>query len=137
MRKFENCDIFSVLGTIVAHNTKHYQTDFDIDKDILTEAAEENSVSDRRYLWMSRPCGTHCLKEKDVFLRDTSEYNTWTAYETGADEIVAYAIQVNGYEDGVLKLKCPVCGLEEVGRKVGRRHERCDFYVPPGNDIDN
>ena len=57
MRKFENCDIFSVLGTIVAHNTKHYQTDFDIDKDILTEAAEENSVSDRRYLWMSRPCG--------------------------------------------------------------------------------
>ena len=103
MRKFENCDIFSVLGTIVAHNTKHYQTDFDIDKDILTEAAEENTVSDRRYLWMSRPCGTHCLKEKDVFLRDTSEYNTWTAYETGADEIVAYAIQVNGYEDGVLK----------------------------------
>ena len=103
MRKFENCDIFSVLGTIVAHNTKHYQTDFDIDKDILTEAAEENSVPDRRYLWMSRPCGTHCLKEKDVFLRDTSEYNTWTAYETGADEIVAYAIQVNGYEDGVLK----------------------------------
>lgn len=40
-------------------------------------------------------------------------------------------------EDGVLKLKCPVCGLEEVGRIVGRRHERCDFYVPPGNDIDN
>lgn len=40
-------------------------------------------------------------------------------------------------EDGVLKLKCPVCGLEEVGRKVGRRHERCDFYVPQGNDIDN
>lgn len=38
---------------------------------------------------------------------------------------------------GVLKLRCPVCGLEEVGRKVGRRHERCDFYVPPGNDIDN
>lgn len=44
MRKFENCDIFSVLGTIVAHNTKHYQADFDIDKDILTEAAEEHSV---------------------------------------------------------------------------------------------
>ena len=39
-------------------------------------------------------------------------------------------------EDGVLKLKCPQCGLEEVGRKVGR-HERCDFYVLPGNDIDN
>ena len=40
-------------------------------------------------------------------------------------------------EEGVLKLKCPQCGMEEVGRKVGRRHERCDFYVPPGIDIDN
>lgn len=38
---------------------------------------------------------------------------------------------------GILKLKCPQCGLEEVGRKVGRRHERCDFYVPEGEEIDN
>lgn len=103
MRKFENCDIFSVLGKIVSHNTKHYQTDFDVDKEIFTRAAEEKKVMDRRYLWMSRPCGTHCLKEKDVFLRDTSEYHTWTAYADTADEINAYAVQVNGYEDGILK----------------------------------
>ena len=93
MRKFKNCDILAVLGEIVTNNTKHYQSDFEIDKEILAKAAEEKNVRDREYLWMSRPCGTHCLKEKDVFLRDTSEYNTWTAYETGADEIVAYAIQ--------------------------------------------
>ena len=44
-----------------------------------------------------------------------------------------------GYRNaqGILKLKCPKCGLEEVGKKISRRHERCDFYVPPGNDIDN
>lgn len=44
-----------------------------------------------------------------------------------------------GYRNaqGILKLKCPKCGLEEVGKRISRRHERCDFYVPPGNDIDN
>ena len=103
MRKFENCDVLSVLREIMSHNTKHYQTDFAIDEEILTEAANEPDAWDRRFLWMSRPCGTHCLKEKDVFLYDTSEYNTWTAYADTADEIVAYAVQLNGYEDGVLK----------------------------------
>ena len=72
-------------------------------EEILTEAANEPDAWDRRFLWMSRPCGTHCLKEKDVFLYDTSEYHTWTAYSDTADEIVAYAVQLNGYEDGVLK----------------------------------
>lgn len=103
MRKFENCDVLSVLREIMSHNTKHYQTDFAIDEEILTEAAAEPDAWERRFLWMSRPCGTHCLKEKDVFLYDTSEYHTWTAYSDTADEIVAYAVQLNGYEDGVLK----------------------------------
>lgn len=46
---------------------------------------------------------------------------------------------LSGYRNsqGVLRLRCPQCGLEEVGRKLGRRHERCDFYAPPDNDIDN
>ena len=103
MRKFENCDILSVLREIMSHSTKHYQTDFDIDEEILTEAAEEPNALDRRYLWMSRPCGTHCLKEKDVFLFNSPEYSTWTAYAATADEIVAYAVQLNYRENGVLK----------------------------------
>lgn len=46
---------------------------------------------------------------------------------------------LTGYrnEQGVLRLRCPECGLEEIGRKTGRRHERCDFYVPEGTEIDN
>ena len=103
MRKFENCDVLSVLREIMSHNTKHYQTDFDIDEEIHMEAAEEPNALDRRYLWMSRPCGTHCLKEKDVFLFNSPEYSTWTAYAATADEIVAYAVQLNYRENGVLK----------------------------------
>ena len=103
MRKFENCDVLSVLREIMSHNTKHYQTDFTIDEEILTEAIRQPNVPDRRYLWMSRPCGTHCLKEKDVFLFNSPEYNTWTAYADTADEIIAYAVQLNCRENGVLK----------------------------------
>lgn len=103
MRKFENCDVLYVLREIMSHNTKHYQTDFDIDEEILTEAIKQPNVSDWRYLWMSRPCGTHCLKEKDVFLFNSPEYSTWTAYAATADEIVAYAVQLNYRENGVLK----------------------------------
>lgn len=103
MRKFENCDVLSVLREIMSHNTKHYQTDFTIDEEILTEAIRQPNVPDRRYLWMSRPCGTHCLKEKDVFLFNSPEYSTWTAYADTADEIVAYAVQLNCRENGVLK----------------------------------
>ena len=103
MRKFENCDVLSVLREIMSHNTKHYQSDFDVDEKIFAEAAKEPDAWDRRLLWMSRPCGTHCLKEKDVFLFNSPEYSTWTAYAATADEIVAYAVQLNGYEDGALK----------------------------------
>lgn len=103
MRKFENCAVLAVLREIMSHNTQLYQTDFDLDEKILTEAAKEKDVWDRRYLWMSRPCGTHCLKEKDAFLYNTAENCAWTAYADIADEIIAYAVQLNGYTDGVLK----------------------------------
>lgn len=103
MRRFENCDVLAVLHEIMLHNTKHFQEDFVVDEEILREAAEESNSLDRRYLWMSRPCGTHCLKEKDVFLYNSPEYSTWTAYADTADKIIAYAVQLNGYTDGVLK----------------------------------
>lgn len=66
MRKFENCDVLSVLREIMSHNTKHYQSDFDVDEKIFAEAAKEPDAWDRHFLWMSRPCGTHCLKENSA-----------------------------------------------------------------------
>lgn len=104
MRKFINCDVLAVLNEIMRHHTESYQEDFNIDKEILTEAAEENDKFDRRFLWMSRPQGTHCLKEKEVYLKDTSAHNTWRYYdEQTRDKILAYAVEIDGLKDGVLK----------------------------------
>lgn len=104
MRKFLGCDVFAVLNEIMRHNTESYQEDFNVDKEILTEAANEKNKFDRRFLWMSRPNGTHCLKEKEAYLKDTSANHTWRYYaEQSNDKIIAYAVEIDGFKDGVLK----------------------------------
>lgn len=42
--KFCNVDILSFMGDVVQKHTKHYQSDFEIDKEILREAADRNSA---------------------------------------------------------------------------------------------
>ena len=104
MRKFINCDVLAVLNEIMRHHTQSYLEDFNIDKEILLEAADEPSTKARRYLWMSRPQGTHCLNESEVYLKDTIEHNTWRFYdEQTNDTILAYAVEIDGIKDGILK----------------------------------
>ena len=71
MNKFENVDVLASLQQIMQQNTAAFQNDFDIDKKILTQAAKSKNAEDKVYLWFSRPNGTHCLRERDVFLRGT------------------------------------------------------------------
>jgi hypothetical protein len=66
-------------------------------------------------LWFSRHSGTHCLQEREVYIRDTSAFNTWNAYGKllGSpefyrpviveDRILAYAINITGIEKGRIK----------------------------------
>lgn len=104
MRKFLGCDVLAVLNEIMRHHTESYQEDFITDKEILSEAIDEKDKFDRHFLWMSRPCGTHCLKEKDALLKDTSANKTWRYYdEQTRDKILAYAVELDGFKDGVLK----------------------------------
>jgi len=74
MNKFENVDVLASLQQIMQQNTAAFQNDFDIDKKILTQAAKSKNAEDKVYLWFSRPNGTHCLRERDVFLRGTREH---------------------------------------------------------------
>ena len=41
--KFSNVDILSLMGAVVQKHTKHYQSDFEIDREILHRAADRNS----------------------------------------------------------------------------------------------
>ena len=64
----------------------------------------ENYPEDKRLLWFSRPSGTCCFRERDVFLKDTRQHNTWRFYgEQTRDTILAYAVELTGTEQEKIK----------------------------------
>lgn len=102
--KFENVDVLASLHAILKQNTGFYQSDFDIDREIIARAAVSASKEDKTLLWFCRPSGTHCFRERDVFLKDTAPHNTWRFYmEQTNDRILAYAIELTGKEHGKIK----------------------------------
>ena len=66
LNKFENVDVFASLEAIMKQNTGFYQSDFDIDKKIIAEKAASQNPADKTLLWLSRPSGTYCFRERDV-----------------------------------------------------------------------
>ena len=104
LQKFENVDVIASLEAIMKQNTAFYQSDFDIDKQILRKAAVSLIPEDKRLLWFSRPSGTCCVRERDVFLKDTRQHNTWRFYgEQTRDKILAYAVELTGTEQEKIK----------------------------------
>lgn len=73
LSKFEDVDVFASLSAILKQNTGFYQSDFDIDKSIITQAAASPHKEDKTLLWLCRPMGTHCFRERDVFLKDVEK----------------------------------------------------------------
>ena len=89
-------DIIPFLEGIVEENTQHYQEDFARDEKRLQAAMLEMYQEDRTFLWMSRPCGTWCVLEREAFLQETQAHAIWTGadYIAEADKIKAYRVIV-------------------------------------------
>ena len=103
LNRFEQVDVIASLDAIMRQNTAFFQSDFDIDKEILQEAAARSAAEDKKLLWLSRPSGTYCFRERDVFLKDTRQHNTWKYYgEQTNDTVLAYAVELTGKENGKL-----------------------------------
>ena len=95
--KFSNMDVIKFMEKIVLKHVQHYQSDFDIDKEILRDAADKQEQQERVFVWLCRTCGTWLLHERDVFIKDTREYNTVRFYiEQTSEPIVAFIIEVIG-----------------------------------------
>ncbi len=95
-------DLLKYLSRVVQENTRAYQEDFQYDVRKITESVRESHMEDRVFYWMSRPAGTWCVKERDVFLRESEGHAIWTHYAPVADEIRAFRIVVTGLRDGVV-----------------------------------
>lgn len=99
--KFEDMDILDSLGKIVDLNTHHYKDDFNLDKELIPKLAVSGDPEDRRLLWMSRPCGTYTLREREAYLEGSYENNVWRFYhEQTKDTVLAYALVLRGVLDG-------------------------------------
>lgn len=102
-KKYEDIDIVAFLEEKMKSNTKHYQSDFEIDKEFILKMAASKRKEDKTLLWMSRSSGTHCFKEHDTFVRDTSACITWLYYaEQTQNDVIAYAVEVCAVRDGVV-----------------------------------
>ena len=102
MQKFKNVNLEFFLEQVMKNNTKHHQEDFELDKKILNKAMDSKSLDDKRWLWLSRENGTHCLKESEVFIKNTPSHNTWVYWaESNRDEkFIAFGINIIGKIDG-------------------------------------
>lgn len=67
LHKFEHVDIVASLDQIMKQNTGFYQTDLEYDKKVIADALASSQKEDKTFLWLSRPSGTYCLRERDVF----------------------------------------------------------------------
>ena len=130
MNKFENVDIFASLDAIMRQNTGFFQSDFDIDKEIIAKAAASPNREDKTLLWFCRPSGTHCFRERDVFLKDTRQHNTWRFYgEQTRDKILAYAVELTGKENGIIKGNLYELDYPQHFREVVEKSLPADNYT--------
>lgn len=124
--KFAGADILDSLAQIMELHTQHYKDDFDLDKKLILELAASQDPEDKQLLWMSRPCGTYTLRERETYLQGSYENNVWRFYhEQTKDPILAYALRLENIQDGkvtgilypleyaahverVKKLTCPI-----------------------------
>ena len=113
-------DIIPFLAGIVEENTHSYQSDFAHDERRLQAAMLEMYQENRTFLWMSRPCGTYCVLEREAFIKDTPAHIVWTYgdYVAEADKIKAYRVIVApGYKGAfVLGAVKPLNYGEQVQR---------------------
>ena len=73
----------------------------------------------RSFLWMSRPCGTWCVLEREAFLDDTNANCIWTHYADCPEGILAYRVVIEGIRDGKLAGKIiPLDYAKQVRRVI-------------------
>ncbi len=97
-------DLIPFLEGIVEENTEYYKSDFEYDERRLQAAMLEPSQENRTFLWLSRPCGTLCVLEREAFIRESTAHIAWTHYDYDAEHIRAYRVIVAPGRKGAFAL---------------------------------
>ncbi|QOX64415.1 hypothetical protein FRZ06_14220 [Anoxybacterium hadale] len=97
---FLNVNVLETLQRIMEKNTDYYQSDFRYDVEKLRAAAADRNA-ERHFFWMSRSGGTWCFAEPEVYIRRTSQHNTWNFYGAGnkSEHVKTFWIELKGMRD--------------------------------------
>lgn len=98
MKTYINVGIVAILHPIMESNTMHYKSDFAHDVELFARAANSPDAEDKQLLWMSRPCGTECFYERDVYMKGSYAHTAWL-YHAG-NKTIAYAVEITGIQNG-------------------------------------
>jgi hypothetical protein len=96
LRRFMHVDIIDFLGKIAEQTIIHYPNDWNIDKDVLRDAAFAGDFDNKRFVWHVCAFGTHIQPEKDVFVRDSGAFNYMTDYRQNDPDMFGYVVEVTG-----------------------------------------
>lgn len=93
--KLSNVNLLDVMGRVVEDFTLHYKSDFDVDIKVLRNSTITPIEQDKTFVWLCRSMGTWLLRERDVFVTNTHEHNTFCFYREQMNEpILAFAVEV-------------------------------------------
>ena len=111
--------LIAFLDEVVSRNTQHYKSDFELDAQKLRDALDSPNQDERVFYFMSRPNGTWCVLEREVFLDDTNANCIWTHYADCPEGILAYRVVIEGIRDGKLAGKViPIDYAKQVQRVI-------------------
>lgn len=131
VKKQTNVDIIGELSKLVDRHVEHYKEDFNIDKKIIRETAKSEKLEDNPLIWFCRKNGTHCLRENEVFIRDTRAHNTLRYYaEQSGEDITARVIIPKAVSDRTVFGDVFEVNFRELAAKVAQ-----DAVLPLANEI--
>ena len=102
--KFENVDLFASLNAVMKQNTGFYQSDLEIDKEIIAKAAASPARRTRPFCGSAARPGRIASGSATFSSKTPRPHNTWRFYmEQTSDRVLAYAIELTGTERGKIK----------------------------------
>lgn len=128
--KFRNIDVIKFMERIVQKHVQHYQSDFDIDKEVLRAVAGKQKQQEKTFVWLCRTCGTWLLLERNVFIKDTREYNTVRFYiEQTSEPIIAFIVEVIGVCNDRVMGNMYSCNYAAYGTSVKVKALDADYVM--------
>ena len=96
-QKFANVDLEKILPKIMAQKTAFYQTDLGYALKAMRRGIASDDPDKRNFVLIFRESGVECLKERELFIAGTQDYDTCQYYHSRTTEpVLVYSVELLG-----------------------------------------